>query len=165
MKKIFSFAIVAAAAMMFAACSGTTNNQGEGTDSVATEEEVTEEVAEPRDVSRYSGHYTVSVPAGWDWEDTVSELMINNENVALKFREGSDIEACKTNTGCTPENKAEEFLIGDISWEAYNTTRDEYQLLYIAQLPQEVLMVWSTSPDPANPDARKILEAITPDPE
>ena len=163
MKKIFSFAIVAAAAMIFAACSGTTNNQTEGQDSTATEEAAAEEVvAEPTEVARYSANYKVMVPAGWDWTDTVSELVMNNDDVALKFREGTKIDACKTNGGCTAENKVDEFTVGDITWEAYKTTRDEYQLLYIAQFPKEVVLVWSTSDDPANPDARKVVESVAP---
>ena len=165
MKKIFSFAIVAAAVGMMVSCGGKTTTAGEN-DSTATEEPVVEEeVAEPEIHERWNGDYVVTLPAGWEADEYASEMIVKNDTkgLKLKFREfpGGNFDNCVKNSDCLEENRADDIVVGDVTWQVYKADRDEYHSCYLAKFPNdEVIIVWASPDDPANADVHEIIKGV-----
>lgn len=165
MKKIFSFAIVAAAVSMMVSCGNKTNNTTEGPDSVATEPEP-EVVAEPEVHDRWGADYQVTLPAGWTADEYAAEMIVKNEakDLKLQFREypTGNFDKCVANSGGTEENRGEDVVAdNEVAWQVYKANRDEYNTCYLAKMPNdEVIVVWATPDDPANADVHEIIKSV-----
>ena len=157
MKKIFSFAIVAAVVGMMASCGNKTNTPTDGVDSV---------VAEPEVHDRWGADYQVTLPAGWVVDEYAAEMIVKNEAKGLKlnFREfpGANFDNCVKNSGGNADNKAEDVVAdNEVVWQVYQTNRDEYNTCYLGKMPNdEVIIVWASPEDPANADVHEIIKSV-----
>lgn len=167
MKKLFSFAIVAAVVGMMASCGNKTNTT-DGCDSTACcdSAEAAPVVAEPEIHDRWGADYQVTLPAGWTADEYAAEMIVKNEakDLKLQFREypKGDFDKCVANSGGTEETRGEDIVAdNEVTWQVYKANRDDYNTCYLAKMPNdEVIIVWATPDDPANADVHEIIKSV-----
>lgn len=159
-KALFSFAILAVAAVMVS-CGNKTAQNAEGQDSAVAEEQ-TEAAAEEVSNDYDCDYFSVTGLEGWNLKPGSGSLRMEKDGASITVS-NSTISFDKLQENYTKSHeKQADMTVGDITWLVYaNESSKLYCLMTdLASEPEKAMMVKTFKVKPDDPDLKKVLESI-----
>lgn len=166
MKKILL--ITVAATMLFSACGNNNTKKEQKQEEPVAQEAVVEEPAAPETTTWDHYDWLLVMPSeGWKVQNAYSDMGLEKlgeyKYIDLKDWSETTLEKCFEAQGCRAENKLDDVVVGDYTWNVFSKT-DKYDLAAytINAADGRVIRVGTNSYESVNdPDFMTVLQGFS----
>jgi len=157
--------------MMFVSCgNNNTKNEQEAQNEPAVEQTVAEEApaqeeAAPEPITYDHYEWTMTLPEeGWKVDNAYSEMGLERVGEYVYFLvkdwKNTSLEKCTKNGGCLEENRQEDIVTGDITWNVYTNANKNKVACYTFVPEHNNMVVCVSSEEIEDPKDARLMAVL-----